>query len=101
MADKWADYLISAVRYNQAKTHIEAVQARTDNGDKVSKPSDLTRSTVITKLDEGYTFITINLKDSKWHHGATVKKVVTDGETWIRTDADNTKADNLGNLPTY
>ncbi len=26
MTDKWADYLISAVRYHAAETHIEKVQ---------------------------------------------------------------------------
>jgi hypothetical protein len=101
MADKLADYLISAVRYDQAETHIEAVQVRTDDGEKVSQPSRLTRNNVITMLGEGSMFITIYAKDDKWHRGATVKTVVIDGGTWIRTDADKTKADNLGDLPRY
>ncbi len=33
MADKWADYIITAVRFNSTGTHIEAVQIRADNGD--------------------------------------------------------------------
>jgi hypothetical protein len=101
MADKWADYLISAVRYNQAETHIEAVQVRTDDGEKVSQPSRLTRDEVIKMLGEGSTFITIYAKDGKWHRGANMKTLVVDGETWIRTDADRTKADNLGDLPRF
>ena len=39
MTDKWADYLISAVRYNAAETHIEKVRVHVDEGDKVGGAS--------------------------------------------------------------
>jgi len=102
MTDKWADYLISAVRYNAAETHIEKVQVRLDNGDSVGPPSEWTRSEVITRLEAGYSFVTIVLgSNDKWLKGATVRIVVIHGEKFIRTDADRTKEDNLGNLPRF
>jgi hypothetical protein len=36
MVDKWADYLISAVRYNVSETHIQAVHIHTDNGSRLA-----------------------------------------------------------------
>jgi hypothetical protein len=38
MADKWADYLISAVRYDAAGTHIDKVRVHEDEGEKVGPP---------------------------------------------------------------
>ena len=32
---KWADYGISAVKFNDAHTHINKVQVHPDNGDKM------------------------------------------------------------------
>ena len=102
MADKWADYLISAVRYNAAETHIEKVRVHVDKGDKIGSASDWARSEVITRLEAGYSFVTIVLgSNDKWQLGATVQIVVIHGEKFIRTDADRTKEDNLGSLPRF
>lgn len=102
MADKWADYLISAVRYNDAETHIEKVRVRLDNGDSVGPASEWARSEVIARLEAGHSFVTIvKGSDGNWHKGATVRIVVIHGEKFIRTDADQTKEDNLGNLPRF
>jgi hypothetical protein len=38
MADKWADFLISAVRYNQEGTNIDAVKLHEDKGETVGQP---------------------------------------------------------------
>ena len=32
--EKWADYLISAVRYDSKRSHIEKVRLHEDKGDK-------------------------------------------------------------------
>jgi hypothetical protein len=101
---KWADYLISAVRYNQAGTHIDRVMSHPDNGDSVGTGSEVTRQRVVALLDGGTTFMTIykNPNDSnKWVRGAEVGIVTIDGTKYIRTDADKTKLDNLGDLPTF
>ena len=38
MAHKWADYAITAVRFNSAGTHIEELQVREDTGDSLTSP---------------------------------------------------------------
>jgi hypothetical protein len=101
MTDKWADYLISAVRYNAAETHIEKVRVHVDNGDSVGPASEWTRAKVIAQLEAGYSFVTILKSNGKWQKGATVRIVVIHGEKFIRTDADQTKEDNLGSLPRF
>ena len=41
MSDKWADYLISKVEYNDKETHITRVLSHPDNGDTVGDGVDL------------------------------------------------------------
>lgn len=40
---KWADYLISEVRFNTAGTHIDKVRTHVDNGDSVGPAVDMDR----------------------------------------------------------
>lgn len=102
MTDKWADYLISAVRYNAAETHIDKVQVRQDEGDSVGSPSTVERTTVVSRLEAGYTFVTIvKGANDKWQRGAKVRIVTVKGKKYIRTDADATEEDNLGSLPRF
>lgn len=103
MATKWADFVITAVRFNSTSTHIEYVQAREDKGDTISEyPTTKSRDTVITQLERSYMFCTATLgSDKKWHKGAMVKIVTVDGEKFIKTKADGIKKDNLDNLPTF
>lgn len=102
MADKWADFLISAVRYNNAETHIDKVRVHEDEGDKVGTASARERTTVVNQLEDGYTFATITEgAEGKWKLGAKVRIVTVNGTKYIRTDADATEEDNLGALPRF
>lgn len=102
MATKWADYLISAVRYNASGTHIDAVRVHADNGSSVGPGSTMTRSRVVTLLQTGSTFCTIfKSADDQWRRGADVRVVDIDGEKFIKTQPDRTKQDNLGELPRF
>jgi len=102
VADKWADYLISAVRYNTAETHIDAVRVHEDNGDSVGPGGTWTRASVVKSLEAGHTFVTIYQGgNDKWQRGAEVRIVRIAGQKYIRTDADATPKDNLGNLPRF
>lgn len=99
---KWADYLISAVRFNEAGTHIVKVKAHADNDDTVGTGYGMTRQDVISKIDDNITFATIYEGDNgKWKLGARVKTVTIDGTRYIKTHADGTKADNLDDLPIF
>lgn len=100
--DKWADWLISAVRYNAAETHIDKVRAHVDTGDSVGSPGEMMRTRVVELLDEGTTFVTIvKGEDGKWKRGALVQTIKVSGAIYIRTDADSTASDNLGSLPRF
>jgi hypothetical protein len=102
MADKWADYVITAVRFNITGTHIESVQVRQDDGESIGAATTTSRSDVVRLLEAGYTFCTATMGDNgKWNKGATVKIVEIDNQKFIRTKADGTKADNLDNLPAF
>jgi hypothetical protein len=102
MAEKWADYVITAVRFNTTGTHIESVQVRPDGGETIGAATTTSRSEVVRLLEADYTFCTATKADNgKWHKGAAVKTVVIDDQTFIRTKADGTKSDNLDNLPTF
>jgi hypothetical protein len=102
--EKWADCLISHVRYDDAETQIDQVRARADHGDKLGEPSEVTRRRVVALLKNGTTFMTIykSTTDSdRWTEGAAVRIVRIDDTDYIRTDADQAKQDNLGNLPRF
>src|SRR3954470_24475242 len=97
MATRWADYLISAVRYNASGSHIDAVRVHVDNGDSVGAGSGMSRQRVVTLLQSGSTFCTIfKSADNQWRRGADVRVVDIDGEMFIKTQPDRTKKDNLG-----
>lgn len=99
---KWADYLISAVRYNDPKTHIVAVRCHPDNGDSVGAGTEAQRTAVVAKIDAGSTFATIRkTQEGKWSRGEDVRIVVVDDTKYLRTDPNSVKADNLGNLPLF
>lgn len=99
---KWADYLISAVRFNAAETHIDKVRTHTDNDDKIGPAVDIDRSTVVGRIESGYTFETIYKgSNGNWQRGKQVKIVVINGVKYIKTYADNTTRDNLDDLPRF
>ena len=45
---KWADYAISAVRFNGAHTHIDRVRVHPDNGDSIGNGSEQVRSAMLS-----------------------------------------------------
>jgi hypothetical protein len=90
------------VRYNAAGTHIDKVRVREDKGEKVGPPGIWERSAVVTSLEANSTFMTITkASDGAWQPGANVSIVRVRGAKYIRTDADATAEDNLGDLPRF
>lgn len=65
VADKWADYLISAVRYNAAGTHIDQVMVRPDNGNTVGAGAPAPRIRVVNLILAGTTFATRSQRSCK------------------------------------
>lgn len=98
---KWADYCISAVRYDSEGKHIDRVRVHTDTGDAIADPTEWLRSSVVSTIENGHTFITIFKNDGKWSKGASVGIINVNGKKYLRTDRDSKSSDNLGNLPTF
>jgi Protein of unknown function (DUF3892) len=102
MASKWADYVVTAVRFNTAGTHIEELRVFEDTGDELTNQTTKTRSSVALQIDNGYTYCTATKgSDGKFVRGADVKVVTIEGEKFLKTKADGRKEDNLDNLPTF
>ena len=101
MNNKWADYLISAVRYDIARTHIDSVQVHQDNGVSVGSPTIWKRSQVVAAIANSYTFVTIYLENNTWKKGEDVRAFRVGSNLYLRTDRNNRASDNLGNLPEF
>lgn len=102
MAEKWADYGISEVRYNTKGTHIDQVKVHKDNGNSIGVAEVWSREKVVSKLEDNNSFVTIlRNSDGKWTEGRKVEIVKVNGTKYIRTDKNNTAADNLENLPMF
>ena len=99
---KWADYCISAVRYNAEHTHIVKVMVYPDNGDKLGNSSEWARLDVVNAIGQGNSFVTIyKNSNGNFDKGEDVRVVTVNGVKYIRTDANSKASDNLGNLPEF
>lgn len=99
---KWADYCISAVRYNPEHTHIVKVRVCQDLGEQLGNSTEWMRSEVVTSIGQGKSFVTIYKNaDGKYNKGEDVRVVAVTAVKYIRTDANSKAADNLGNLPEF
>jgi len=102
---QWADYIITCVKLTADEDNIATVGVHVDEGDKLGTRATWHRSQVVEKLGEtkesgqNYTFVTAFEKDGKWQKGAAVERYAVNGEWFIKTVANNTAEDNLGNLP--
>jgi len=101
--EKWADYLISAVQYDPEHLHITKVQIREDMGDKVGRGSESSRrEEVIANIKSKKTYTTIYKgQGNKWEKGEVVRIIVVDGAEYIRTDRNQKRSDNLGDLSEF
>lgn len=95
-----ADVLISAVKYDQGRKHIEYLRVHLPVGG-IPGPAvrDVRRETVVDMIRrEGKTVLTVYDDDGTWVDGAEV--LVTAGG-FLRTSADDIQEDNLGELPEF
>lgn len=101
---KWADYLISAVRFEEtaATKHISHVQVHKD-GLMIPDAFTWTRAEVIKVLDKGYSFRTImrNGTTEQWSKGFSVRKMRVDDSCYLKITQDDIKVDDIGDLPSF
>jgi len=99
---KWANFVITAVKYHPRRTAITEVEIRADNGAHLGPPQRATRQSVIDAIDRGQTFVTAYRQpDGNFRRGEDVRVVNTPHGRFIRTDRDNILADNISKLPEY
>ena len=99
---KWADYLISAVKYDSDHERIQSLKTHEDKGDTVGSIYTESRSKVVSNIENGNSYCTIlKTNDNKWKKGEDVHIVKVDDEKFIRTDRNEIKKDNLENLPEF
>jgi hypothetical protein len=96
---KWAQYLISEVRYSADHRRILQVKQHEDLDGEISEGIIVDRDVVVSNLKKGKTYITIYNGSSKtWKKGEKVRGFSVDGEYYIRTDKNKVNLDNLGML---
>ena len=99
---KWADYVITEVKFNEKHTHIDKVKAREDNGETLGSAQEHARQNVVKAINNGTTFVTaFRSNDGKWQKGEDVFVIRISGADYIKTKRDNTAKDNLDNLPEF
>ena len=98
---KWADYGISAVRYNVAHTHIDRVLAYPDNGDAIGAGAEYERAAIVKAIKDGFTFVTIMISGGTWQKGQPVYIIKVNGVEYIKTVDNGQARDNLENLPEF
>ncbi|MBD3176428.1 MAG: DUF3892 domain-containing protein [Armatimonadia bacterium] len=98
---RWADWVITAVRYDPEDSHIEYVQARRHKGDTLGEPTRQSRATVVAGIGSGQTYVTAYRSDGKWRKGEDVRIIRVSGREYLRTDSNHTPADNLGSLDSF
>lgn len=98
-----ADFFITGVRFNTARTHIEYLEVGDDLGTSVGPRRTESRYTVVANLaSKAYqTAPPSRTNPGTLDRGALVRVVPIDGVNYLRTDANRTARDNLDNLPEF
>ncbi len=96
---KWAEYLISEVRYSPDHHRILQVKQHKDLDGKVSEGEIVDLANVASNLKKGISYMTIHNGSSEtWKRGEKIIGFAYDGEYHIRTDKNKVNQDNLGML---
>jgi hypothetical protein len=99
--EKWAYYLISAVRYDETGEHIERVLVHEYWLHLIVGGAAWLRRNIRMALERDSAVCTIRrAEDRTWLRGDDVRLVEVDGETYLRIDDRPIARDDLGNLRT-
>lgn len=99
-----ADFCITAVRYNMAKTHIDYVEVHEEinrNGNiSLGNLRTVARAFVadLIRLKKASFITRVKNADGTYRYGADVHTIDTE---YLTTDKNSTTRDNLGSLPTF
>jgi hypothetical protein len=100
--NKWANFGISEVRYEDRHTRIEKVKVHEVKGDSIGDAKEWSREWVVSAIGLGITFVTIlKVSDVNWKKGQDVYIITVNAVKYIRTDKNRKASDNLENLPEF
>jgi len=97
---KWADYLISEVRYDKNNL-IEEVKFHTDEEGVISEPKMVGRLQISHNVKNGKTYRTIFHSLNGWKPGDLINVLRVSGDHFIRIDKNKVDRDFLGSLPQF
>lgn len=95
---KWADYLISAVNYDQNRK-ISKIRQHKDDGENIGNAEVVDRNILVQNLKKGIKYATIFSTNTGWKFGDWVNLIKVDGKYSIRTDSNKVETDNLKFVP--
>jgi hypothetical protein len=96
---KWAEYLISEVRYSPDHRRILQVKQHKDLDGEVGEGEIVDVVVIASNLKKGISYMTIHNGSSEtWKRGDKIRGFLVDGEYHIRTDKNRVNQDNLGVL---
>ena len=96
---KWADYLISEVKYTPDRKRILEVKQHEDLDGSVGEGTIASREEVSSNLKKGKTYMTIhNGSSENWKKGDVVRTFIVEGEHFVRSDKNKVNRDHLGML---
>jgi hypothetical protein len=95
----WGDYAITAVDMSSNGDRISRVRVYEVGEDALLNGQEMIRSRAVDLVKENDVTTALKNDNGKWVVGEDVHVIVVDGTEYIRTDRNNTPADNLGNLP--
>lgn len=94
---KWAEYLISEVRYSPDHHRILQVKQHKDLDGEVGEGEIVDVADVASNLKKGVSYMTIhNGSSDTWKIGEKIRGFQVDGEYHIRVDKNKVNLDNLG-----
>ena len=81
---KWADYVISAVKYD-SNHKIAGVKQHEDDGTSLSEGTIVDRFTIISNIKHGKSYTTAYSGLSSWQKGDKLRTFMIEGDYFIRT----------------
>lgn len=101
--EKWADYLISAIRFEKTvcKKVISHCKVHADNGDTVGPGTTWSKEEIMNAIEKGITFYTI-IKDSrgKWKKGSRISLVRAEN-IYLQDAPVMEKEDSFASIPEF
>jgi hypothetical protein len=96
---QYADFGLQKKRPDSQGNITDLLVHRREADDSMTYLGWYTRAAIIEHIEQGNTYMTIEIKDGIWHKGAEVHVVRTAHGKYLRTDRNSIARDNLDNLP--